>query len=70
VIEADSFEWHGKRSALASDCRRYNRFVVRGWLVLRFSWEDVMFHPDQVRDVLVAAVELRTHMLCPGCGAA
>lgn len=58
VIEADSFKWHGKRSALASDARRYNRLVVRGWMVLRFSYEDVMFHPDQVRAVLVAAVAL------------
>ena len=24
AAEADSFEWHGKRPALASDCRRYN----------------------------------------------
>jgi hypothetical protein len=58
ALEADSFEWHGKRSALASDARRYNRLVVRGWIVLRFSYEDVMFHPDDVREVLVAAVAL------------
>lgn len=58
VLEADSFEWHGKRSALASDARRYNELVTRGWIVLRFSYEDVMFHPDEVRRVLVAAVAL------------
>jgi very-short-patch-repair endonuclease len=58
ALEADSFEWHGKRSALASDARRYNMLVVRGWIVLRFSYEDVMFHPDDVREVLVAAVAL------------
>jgi very-short-patch-repair endonuclease len=58
VLEADSFEWHGKRSALASDARRYNALVIRGWLVLRFSFEDVMFHPEEVHRTLVAAVAL------------
>ena len=32
--------------------------VVNGWTVLRFSYEDVMFQPDEVRRVLVAAVAL------------
>ena len=58
VCEADSFAWHGHRSALVSDARRYNRMVVAGWLVLRFTYEDVMFHPEEVRDVLIAAVAL------------
>jgi very-short-patch-repair endonuclease len=58
VLEADSFEWHGKRSALASDARRYNLLVVRGWIVLRFTYEDVMFRADEVRQTLSAAVAL------------
>ncbi|MDP9820255.1 DUF559 domain-containing protein [Nocardioides massiliensis] len=58
ILEADSFTWHGNRAALAADCRRYNRFVVEGWTVLRFSYEDVMGRPDDVRRVLVAAVAL------------
>ena len=70
VLEADSFAWHGDRAALRRDARRYNRFVVNGWLVLRFSWEDVMFHPDWVREVLVAVVAERTQQLCPGCRSA
>ena len=60
ILEADSFEWHGDRRALRRDARRYNLLVVDGWIVLRFAWEDVMFDPDYVRDVLVAVVELRT----------
>lgn len=60
VLEADSFEWHGDRAALARDARRYNRLVVAGWLVLRFSWEQVMFEGDEVRATLLAVVELRT----------
>ena len=53
VVEADSFEFHGRRSALKRDCARYNALVVRGWLVLRFSWEHVMHEPDYVRECLV-----------------
>lgn len=59
VLEADSFEWHGGRGALARDARRYNLFAVHGWLVLRFCWEDVMFRPSEVRVVLEAAVAER-----------
>lgn len=70
IIEADSFEWHGDRAALRRDARRYDRFVVNGWLVLRFAWEDVMFEPDWVRSVLEAAVAERTQRRCPACGAA
>ncbi len=73
AIEADSFEWHGGRAALSKDARRYNLLVVGGWLVLRFSWEDVMFHPDYVREVLVAVVALvqgRADQPCRRCGAA
>ena len=69
VLEADSFEWHGDRAALARDARRYNALVVNGWLVLRFTWEDVMFHPDEVALVLQAAVAERTERPC-GCGRA
>lgn len=55
VAEADSFEWHGKRKALHADCHRYNALALDGWLVLRFSWEDVMFQPDYVRRCLLMA---------------
>ena len=64
LLEADSFEWHGRREALARDTRRYNAFVVHGWLVLRFAWEDVMFDPEGVRATLVAVVAQRTQRTC------
>lgn len=70
VIEADSFTWHGGRQALHRDALRYNAFVAHGWLVLRFSWEEVMLHPDRVLEVLRAVVELRTDLRCPRCRAA
>ena len=62
VLEADSFEWHGGRSQLSADARRYNLLVVNGWWVLRFSYEHVMLQPDFVRQVLIAMVALAERM--------
>jgi len=56
IIEADSFEFHGTRRALVEDAGRYNRFVAAGWIVLRFTWEDVMLHPEVVHEALSGAV--------------
>ncbi|MEH3076963.1 MAG: DUF559 domain-containing protein [Quadrisphaera sp.] len=55
VAEADSFEWHGGRRALASDCRRYDELVANGWTVLRFAWEQVMFDQEWVAEMLTSA---------------
>jgi very-short-patch-repair endonuclease len=62
VLEADSFEWHGGRSQLSADARRYNLLVVNGWWVLRFAYEHVMLQPGYVRDTLVAMVALAERM--------
>lgn len=70
VLEADSFEWHGDRAALHRDANRYNAFIAAGWLVLRFSWEEVMHHPDRVVDVLERVVRTRTDQHCRACLAA
>ena len=56
IIEADSFEFHGTRRALVEDAGRYNRFVAAGWIVLRFTWEDVMLNPEVVHEALSGAV--------------
>jgi very-short-patch-repair endonuclease len=57
VVEADSNTWHNaSRAQLRRDCRRYTGLVVRGWLVVRFAWEDVMFEPAYVRSELVRLV--------------
>jgi very-short-patch-repair endonuclease len=61
VVEADSFEFHGRRAALRRDCERYNALSLRGWLLLRFSWEHVMHDPDYVRECLEIATHWRPH---------
>ena len=52
ALEADSFAHHGTRTALTRDCRRHVNLTIRGWRLLRFSWEDVMFDPDWVVDAV------------------
>lgn len=59
VAEADSFEHHGSRKALAVDCARYDNLVADGWTVLRFAWEQVMYRPDWVRGCLSALTRHR-----------
>jgi very-short-patch-repair endonuclease len=54
VLEADSFAFHGTRSALRKDCRRHVNLAMCGWLLLRYSWEDVMLDDDWVGESLTA----------------
>lgn len=58
VIEAESFEWHGKTAALSRDCWRYNAFVLAGKIVIRFSWRQVIFEAEYVHGVLGEVVAL------------
>jgi hypothetical protein len=52
VFEADSFEHHGARQALANDCRRYDELSSQGWRLLRFAYEQVMFEEDRAGDLM------------------
>lgn len=58
VMEFDSAQWHKTPEAFVADCRRYNDLVGHGWLVLRFTWDDVMFHPQRVRARIEAVSRL------------
>ena len=59
VLEADSFTFHGTPAALERDCRRCDEIERRGWQVLRFSWEQVMFDERWVADIVADTVRLR-----------
>ena len=52
VLEADSWEFHTGKDAHERDCWRYTVLVVGGWVVLRFTWHQVMHDPDFVVDCL------------------
>ena len=66
IAEADSHEFHAERRAFDRDCRRYDELAVRDWLVLRFTWEQVMFDPGWVQRILAAAVANRRAKPLPG----
>ncbi len=60
VVEADSYAFHTKRTQLVRDCWRYDELILDGWLVLRFTWDHVMFQQDWVRATIAAAAHQRT----------
>jgi len=56
VVEIDGFEAHGTREAFVVDRRRQNRLVAAGYVVLRFTWDDLTHRPDAVAAEILAAL--------------
>jgi very-short-patch-repair endonuclease len=56
VVEADSYRHHATREGFERDCERYDELAVRGFLVLRSTWRQVMNDPEWVTRTLVAAM--------------
>ncbi|WP_207006764.1 endonuclease domain-containing protein [Nocardioides aromaticivorans] len=52
VVEADSRTWHAGPDEHDADIRRYTTLVRQGWVVVRFSYSDVMDEPGYVAAVL------------------
>ena len=50
--------WHSSKEALLRDCRRYTALTSHGWIVLRFTWDDVIAHPDRTRAAIVRAMAI------------
>lgn len=59
VIECESFAYHGTKEALARDVKRYTELARLGYVVVRFTWAEVMHAPDHVRQVLIDVVAVR-----------
>jgi len=66
VIEADSVEYHAGSQAFRRDVERTTALSSDGWLVLRFTWWQVMFEPDQVISTLRRAVVTARGRAGPG----
>lgn len=49
LIEGEGYEDHGTRRGFRKDVRRYTVAAVRGWTILRFTWEDAMLQASYVR---------------------
>jgi hypothetical protein len=48
IVEIDGREWHTARDAFQRDRTRQNALVQAGWLVLRFTVDDIRFRPEYV----------------------
>lgn len=59
ALEAEGFEFHGSRRDFAADCHRYDELVAAGWLVLRFTYEQVIGDPTWVVATVRAALAQR-----------
>ncbi|MFF0264855.1 DUF559 domain-containing protein [Kribbella sp. NPDC004536] len=59
ALEAEGFEFHGSRRDFAADCHRYDELVAAGWLVLRFTYEQVIGDPAWVVATVRAALAQR-----------
>ena len=59
AVEADSYEHHGTRDGWERDCRRYDDLVAAGWVVLRFTWRQVVDQPAWVAEIVRRTVEQR-----------
>lgn len=58
VVEADGFEFHSKRAQYRNDRERGNALAVRGYTLLRFTWEDVAGRPGWVLAQVQLALQL------------
>ena len=59
VIEVDSWQHHGTRSAFVKDRWRYSRLAAADWAVLPLAAVSISDEPDDVLEVLCAALTRR-----------
>ncbi|WP_327637706.1 endonuclease domain-containing protein [Kribbella sp. NBC_00482] len=59
ALEAEGFEFHGSRRDFAADCYRYDELNAAGWLVLRFTYEQIIGDPSWVVATVRAALAQR-----------
>lgn len=61
AIECDGFATHGTREAFEDDRERQNLLVLEGWVILRFTWQQICRQPEwvaeQVRRALSTAAD-------------
>lgn len=59
ALEAEGYEFHGSAGDFSADCRRYDELVAAGWLVLRFTYQQVIGDPEWVVATVRSAVAQR-----------
>jgi hypothetical protein len=58
IFELDGRRWHTRDSTREDDLRRDNRAALHHWRVFRFTWDQVVNHPDYVIATIVTALGL------------
>jgi very-short-patch-repair endonuclease len=58
ALECDSLAYHFGRRRLQWDDTRQNRLVILGWIVLRFTWQDLVERPSRVLTQISHTLEL------------
>ena len=48
AIEWDSRRWHERRAAMQADRDRDREAILHGWVVVRFTWDDVTKNPTKI----------------------
>jgi very-short-patch-repair endonuclease len=59
AVEVDGYRWHSGRQQWQNDLERQNALAEVGWLVLRFTWYDVMSRPEYVVRTILEAYRQR-----------
>lgn len=65
IVEIDSNLWHGTPAQQAADRARDAEFTRRGYRVVRFTYEQVLFQPAYVREVILDLVRQGAHTCAP-----
>ena len=59
-VELDGWTQHGTRAAFVRDRARDRALLGLGWMVLRFTWQDVVADRESVIAELMSCYESRT----------
>ena len=66
VVECDGFAYHSGRREFQEDRRRDRELLARGYVVLRFTWDEVMTNIDLVVEEVRQAVARVAGAVRPG----
>jgi hypothetical protein len=59
ALEWDSRAWHEQRAAMKSDRRRDREAAVHGWVLLRYTWDEVTKTPEAIVDTVTSLLRDR-----------
>lgn len=62
IVELDGRRWHAVTKAQEEDRRRDRVAAAKGWVVLRFGWQELVERPHQVLSELRFMLDQRRRM--------